>query len=114
MNHYNLTVQEGNITRDPELNRTKRGRAVCSFSIAVDRYFRIGGEKKRETSFFDVEAWDDVAELCARIGHKGRCCRITGKLKQEKWNAQDGSLRSKVIIIAADVEFGPEKKDEAE
>jgi single-strand DNA-binding protein len=112
MNHLNLVVEEGNLTRDPELNWTKRDRPICSFSIAVDKFFRMGEETKKETYFFDVETWDDLAEICKRIGHKGRGCRVTGELKQERWNAPDGALRSKIIIVANKVEFRPEKRNE--
>jgi single-strand DNA-binding protein len=110
MNSINLVVIEGSLVKEPDLRETGRGRPVCSFSVAVDRFHRSGGELKKETDFFEVSAWDDLAEICARIGHKGRGCRVTGRLRQEKWNAPDGSLRNKVIIIAEKVEFRPEGK----
>jgi single-strand DNA-binding protein len=111
MNSLNIVALEGNMVNEPELHSTNRDRAVCSFSIAVERFYRLGGELKKETDFFDVSAWDDLADTCARIGHKGRHCRVIGRLRQEKWNGPDGSLRNKVIIIAEKAEFQPGRKN---
>ena len=52
----------GRLTRDPELRRTGSGRAVASFSLAVDRDFKSqSGEK--ETDFIDIVAWRNTAEF---------------------------------------------------
>ena len=111
MNSLNHIQIEGNLTQDPELKQTNGGRTVCNFTIATDRFYRSGDEKKKETSFFEVEAWDELAEKHGRIGNKGRGCRITGRLRQEKWNSLDGSLRSKVVIVAENIEYKSERKD---
>jgi single-strand DNA-binding protein len=111
MNPQNHLQVEGNFTKDPEMNQTRKGRLVCKFSIATDRFYRIGGETQKDTSFFDIEAWDDLAELCGRIGKKGRGCRVTGHLKQEKWNAPDGALRSRILIVAENIEYKSERKE---
>lgn len=111
MNPLNHVQLEGNFAKDPIINQTPHGRTVCKFSIATDRFFRSGEEKSKETSFFDVEAWEAVAEACGRMGKKGRGCRVTGRLAQQKWNAPDGSLRSKVVIVAENIEYQSEKKE---
>ena len=50
----------GNLTRDPQIRATKTGRAVASFSIAVNRsYTTPQGEKKDLTDFITVVAWGD-------------------------------------------------------
>jgi single-strand DNA-binding protein len=110
MNSLNIVALEGNMTKDPEIRMTNRDRPVCSFSLAVDRYYRNGGELKKETDFFDISAWDDLAGICVRLGYKGRGCRITGRLRQEKWNAPDGSLKNRVIIIAEKADFKPRRE----
>ena len=108
LNHYQV---EGNITKDPELKQTRGGRTVCNFTVATDRVFGSGVEKKKETSFLEVEAWDELAEKYGRMGKKGRGCRVTGRLKQEKWNAPDGALRSKIVIVAENIEYQSERKE---
>lgn len=58
----------GNLTRDPQIRATKTGRAVASFSIAVNRaYTTPQGEKKELTEFINVVAWGDLAEA---VGNK--------------------------------------------
>jgi len=111
MNLLNHTQIEGNFIKDPELSHTRKERTVCNFTIATDRFYRAGMETGKETSFFEIEAWDDIAEICGRIGKKGRGCRVTGRLKQSKWNAPDGSLRSKIVIVAENIEYQSEKKE---
>jgi len=114
MNPLNHSQVEGNFVDDPKLSQTKKERTVCNFTIATDRYMRIGGETEKETSFLDVEAWDELAEKCGQLGKKGRGCRITGRLKQSKWNAPDGSLRSKIVIVAENIEYQSERKEGVE
>ena len=67
---------------------------------------------EKETGFFNVETWAKLAEAAACKGKKGRGVRVVGRLKQERWNGQDGKPYSKVTIVAEHVEFRPElKKD---
>jgi len=106
-----MVLIDGNITKDPEISQTRNGGTVCKFTVAANRFYRAGPETKKETSFFDVEAWNELAETCGRIGRKGRGCRVTGRLRQEKWNTPDGSLRSKVVIVAEHIEYQSEKKE---
>jgi single-strand DNA-binding protein len=69
-------------------------------------------ELEKEVSFFDVETWGSLGETCNRLGRKGRGVRLTGRLKQERWDAKDGTRRSKVVVVADHVEWRPEKKGE--
>ena len=48
LNH--ITIM-GRLTRDPELRRTGSGVAVASFTVAVDRDFRILGERRTGNRF---------------------------------------------------------------
>ena len=109
MNDFNLVVEEGNITKDPVKRTTPGGTLICNFSIASSRYFKTGDETEKETSFFDIEVWGKLAENCMAWAHKGRGCRITGRLKQERWEGPDKKPRSKIIIIAKEIEYKPER-----
>jgi single-strand DNA-binding protein len=104
----NLSILEGNLVKDPELRITPKGTPICSFSVATNRFFK--SETEKEVSFFDIEAWGSLGETCKILGKKGRRARLVGRLKQERWEAKDGSRRVKVIIIAEHVEWGPEFK----
>lgn len=116
MNSLNSILIEGNLTRDPELKATPKGTPVCSFSVASNRFYKQDEEYQKEVSFFDVEAWAKLAESCAEYLEKGRGVRVVGRLKQDRWQDQEGNPRSKVKIVAEHVEFKPvfTKKDDTE
>ena len=112
MNSLNSVLIEGNLTRDPEYRETAKGTALCTFSIASNRFFKQGEETEKEVSFFDVETWAKLAESCRNMGSKGRGVRVVGRLKQDRWNGNDGKALSKISIVADHVEFRPEFKKE--
>jgi len=95
----NNTFHIGRLTKDPELRYTPNNKAVCDFSIAVDDNYNY------DTSFFDVTAWGNSAENADKYLEKGSKVHVTGRLKQDRWQTDDGSNRSKVKIVASHVEF---------
>jgi single-strand DNA-binding protein len=114
MNNLNSILVEGNLVRDPEFKTSPNGTAICKFSIASNRFYKGSDGMEKEVSFFDVEAWAKLAESCNNIGRKGRGCRVVGRLKQDRWQNNDGKQCSKIVIVAEHVEFRPEfKKDGA-
>jgi single-strand DNA-binding protein len=105
MNSLNMTVTEGRLTGDPVVKTTEKGTLLCTFSIAHNRYYRKGEDTEKETSFFDVEAWERTAELCRDLAVKGKLVRVSGRLKQDRWEDADGKHRARVLIVADRVEF---------
>ena len=101
MKTLNLVVIEGNMVREPTFKITAKGTAMCNFSIAANRSYKKGDE------YFDVETWAHLAKLCDENGAKGRCVRVVGRLKQDRWTDLEGKKCSKVKIIAEHVEFKP-------
>jgi single-strand DNA-binding protein len=112
MNNLNSILIEGNLVRDPLFRSTSKGTPVCTFSLASNRIYKKDSGLEEEVSFFNVETWAKLAENCYNLGHKGRGVRIVGRLKQERWNDQEGKAHSKVTIVAEHVEFRPEFKKE--
>jgi len=107
MNNVNII---GNLTRDIEMKYTTAGKAVANISIAVNRSYTKNEEKVTEVSYFDVQVWGATAEKCQQFLHKGSKVAVTGELKQERWE-KDGQTRSRVKIIARNVEFLTPKGD---
>jgi single-strand DNA-binding protein len=112
MNNLNSILIEGNLVRDPLYRTTPRGTHVCTFALASSRYFKQDSNFEKEVGFFDVETWGRLAEACHNQGHKGRGVRVVGRLKQGRWNGEDGKPRSRVSIVAEHVEFRPDFKKE--
>lgn len=112
----NNVIISGNLTRDVELKDVSKGRKVCTFSIANNRTFLSNNEKQNETSFIDIEVWGIIAENCAKYIKKGSPVVVTGRIKQERWQGQDGTNRSRVKIVASNVQFlsSANKQEEAQ
>src|SRR3712207_6526224 len=98
---FNRVVLAGNLTRDPELRFTNDGIPVCSFGLAVNRV----RSKSEEVDFFDISAWRELGETIANYKKKGDPILVEGRLQYRTWEAQDGSKRSKVDVVADTVQF---------
>ena len=98
---FNRVILAGNLTRDPELRFTNDGVPVCSFGLAVNRVF----SKNEEVDFFNVSAWRDLGERVANYKKKGDPILVEGRLQYRTWEAQDGSKRSAVDVVADNVQF---------
>lgn len=97
-------VAIGNLTRDPDYSETSSGVAVCRFAIAVNRrYTTANGE--RETDFFNVTAWRGLAETVAKYCKKGQKVAVIGTIQIRQYEANDGSTRTSVEVVADEVEF---------
>jgi len=103
---FNQVVLMGNLTRDPELRTTPNGATVCSFSLALNRRYRSGGdgEWQEATDYIDIVAWGPLGERVAQYLTKGRPALVSGRLQSRSWE-QDGNKRSKVEVVANDVTF---------
>jgi single-strand DNA-binding protein len=108
MNNLNSILIEGNLVRDPDLKTTPKGTPLCTFSIAVNRYFKQDSGTEKEVGYFNVETWGKLAESAGNLGRKGRGVRVVGRLKQERWADREGKTQSKVVIAAEHLEFRPE------
>ena len=114
MNNLNSILLEGNLVRDPEFKTTPSGTPICTFAVASNRWFKQNDQLEKEVSFFDVEAWSKLAETCSDTLKKGRGVRVVGRLKQDRWNDQEGKTHYKVKIVAEHVEFKPQMRDDGQ
>lgn len=109
----NKVILIGNLTKPPELRATQSGTQVCTFSIAVNRRFK-GQDGKPVTDFFNIVAWRQLGEMCAKYLDKGRKVCVTGELQTRSYEANDGTRRTVTEIVADDVEFLSPKGAKAE
>jgi single-strand DNA-binding protein len=115
MANINRVVLVGNLTRDPELRTTPSGTSVCKLRIAVNTRQKDNatGQWGDKPNYFDVTVWGNQAESCAQYLSKGRPVGIDGRLDWREWEAQDGSKRQAVEIIANSVQFLGSRSDNA-
>jgi single-strand DNA-binding protein len=96
----------GNVGTDPEMRYTANGNAVTSFRIASSRtYSGPDGERKEETEWFSVVAWNKLAETCSQFLQKGRRAYVEGRLQTRSWEGPDGQRRYRTEVIANTVLF---------
>lgn len=108
----NNVVLIGRATRDAELRYIPDGTPVAGFAIAVDRGFKKKDGTK-DTDFFDIVIWRELAEICAKYVVKGMLVAIRGQLQSRTYEATDGNKRKVVEIVADRVEFLSKPKDTA-
>jgi single-strand DNA-binding protein len=102
----NTVVLVGRLTRDPELKHLPSGTAVLEMGLAVNgRRQDESGNWVDKPNFFDVKVFGNQAESLSRNLVKGRRIGVDGRLDWSSWDAQDGTKRSKVEVIAQSVQF---------
>lgn len=100
----NKVILIGNLTRDPELRYTPQGTAVCTMGLATNRaWVTDNGDKKEETEFHRIVAWNKLAELCNQLCAKGRRIYVEGRLQTRQWTGQDGQQRQATEIVIEDM-----------
>lgn len=107
MANGNVVTIVGNLTRDPELRFTATGTAKATLGVAVSRRWqnRQTNEWEEATSFFNVIAWQEMAENIGESLQKGQRVVVTGRLEQRSWETDSGDKRTVVEIVAD--EIGP-------
>lgn len=94
MASFHQTIIIGNLGRDPESRFLPSGEAVCNFSVAVTESWKDknSGEKRENTTWYRVNAFGKLAEICGQYLAKGSQVMITGKMQSRKWE-KDGVER---------------------
>ena len=100
----NSVVLIGRLTRDPELRYTSGTQmAVATFTVAIDRPVRAGGEK--QTDFPRVTVFGKQAENCEKFLAKGRLVGVQGRLQTGSYTNKDGATVYTTDVVADRVEF---------
>ena len=105
MKNIARVILDGNLTHDPEMKRTRTGKAVISLRVAVNHEWG-GKDGNKMVSYFQIEAWEKLAEVCGRYLKKGDYVTIDGDMRQDRWEDEKGEKYSRVKVIARDVRFG--------
>ena len=101
LNNYSVI---GRMTRDLDERAfayTPNGKARLNISIAVND----GYGDNQYTSYFDVVVWGKTAENIKPYLGKGKQICINGRLRQDRWDGNDGAKHSRVVIVAETVQL---------
>lgn len=95
----------GNVTRNPELRFTGAGLATTQFSVAVNRKVPGRGDQPptEAVSFFNVVAWNTLAENICESVSKGQRVVVTGRMDQRTWQAGESERKTTYELVAEEV-----------
>lgn len=107
MASLNKVILMGNVTRDPELRYSPEGRVVVKFSIAITSGYKNSGTKEwiKTVDFVPIVVFSKQAENIAKYITKGNPVLVDGKVHQSTWTTEEGKKRSRLEIIANNVQF---------
>lgn len=94
----NQVMLIGRLTKDPEIRVTNTNISVASFTIAVNGI-------KDEVDYFNIVAWRQLADICAKYIRKGKQIAVVGKLKNRSYDAKDGSKRYITEVVADNIQM---------
>ena len=101
----NKVILIGRLTKDVELRYTQTNNtAVASFSHAVNRKFVKPGEE-RQADFFNIIAWNKLAENISKYLFKGNQVAISGRLETRSWDDPNGLKHYVTEVIAEEIDF---------
>lgn len=95
----------GNLGRSPEMSYTNTGTPFTRFTMAVNRRVKSGDNWTNETDWFNVVAWNKLAETCNNYLHKGTKIFIEGRVQQRAYTDKEGKERTSVEVVASDMEI---------
>lgn len=107
----NVVAIMGRLAADPQMRQTQSGKSVASFRIACDRG-RKDANGQNQTDWLDVVAWDKTADFVSRYFPKGSMIAVTGRLQSRNYQDKNGNNRTAIEIVANQVSFCGEKKQE--
>ncbi|MCL4394782.1 MAG: single-stranded DNA-binding protein [Chloroflexi bacterium] len=94
----------GYLGRDPEMRYTPNGKPVAAFPVAVTRsWVKPEGERAEKTEWFNVVAWDRLAEICSQYLSKDSPVYVEGRLETRSWESEDGQRHFRTEIVANEV-----------
>lgn len=101
----NKVILIGRLTKDVELRYTQTtNTAVALFNLAVNRKFAKAGEE-RQTDFFNIVAWNKLAETISKYLSKGNQVSISGRLETRNYDDEKGQKHYITEVIAEEVDF---------
>ena len=109
----NCAILIGRLVADPELRYIpSTGKAVATFSMAVDRPF-TSKDGQKQTDFFNIVVWGKIAENCANYLAKGRLAAIKGQIQNRSYEDNNGAKKYITEIVADEVQFLDKKKEDS-
>ena len=93
----------GYLTQNIELRTTPDGTSVADVNLRVpSRFLKDDGTWQEATTFVDVTFWRNSAEILAQYTREGSQIFITGRLRTDSWEDENGKKKYRTRITAED------------
>ncbi|HJF45843.1 single-stranded DNA-binding protein [Thermophilibacter provencensis] len=113
MSSINSVALSGNLVDDAVLRSTKSGTAVLNFTVAVtERVKGADGAFEDRPSYIDCAVFGRRADALSRYLAKGSLAMVQGHLRQIVYNDRQGQRRSKVEVMADEIEWRTKRSGE--
>ncbi len=109
MNHVTLI---GRLTKDVELRRTGSGKAVASFTLAVNKDFK-NEQGGYDADFIECVAFEQRAETISKYVHKGDRFAVVGSLTTRSYENKEGKKVKVTEVKVTEFDFLESKKQES-
>jgi len=84
----------GNLGMNPEIRTTENGKKMARMSLATNEYYKNAkGERITETTWHNIVAWGNTADIVERFLHKGSEVMVEGKLVSRHYTDKQGAKR---------------------
>lgn len=107
MPNLNKVMLMGNLTRDPELRKTPKGKFVTDVSLAINRYYMgDDGIRRDDITFVEVTLWGRLAEIVCQYCGKGRPLYVEGRLQLDTWEDRStGQQRTRLKVVGENIQL---------
>ena len=106
----NTVVIVGRVGRDAEIRYFESGKSRANFSVAVNRW--EAKTKSEVTDWYNVDAWDKLAEFAGEYIKKGAMIIVDGAIQNNRWTDKaTGEARENYLINASNIRFAGGKRE---
>lgn len=99
MSDTNTVVLSGRLTKDVELVELNGGGYIAKSSIASNRVWGSGDDRKEDTLFLDFKVFGNQAKYFAENTEKGKKVLLQGRLEVEKWEDKNGGGPRRTTLL---------------
>jgi len=109
---YATTIIHGHLGKDPT-TRAAGTDSVTTFSVAVTRTWKQGGEKRETTTWWRCQVWGRRGQTAATYLRKGSSVIVQGTPELREYEDQDRVKRYSLELLNADWSFAGGKAETA-